>query len=215
VLGVLSAQRSLDWVGVIALIGGLALLISFFLPWFGVHVTCSGRGCLDLAESPETLLVDSSASAFRLVGSGFSVYYAVADIISPLEIFSPAMLWLVLLASIALIAVAICMLQGALSSRPGRWLIVLAAALALVVEVVYLFSAFGAFPEARQHTSGNFHLTPSPAQPPLMWMLEIATGPSYLSPRQLFNQLSNVGAVCRKKRSLLPGVCPWLEQKLE
>ena len=158
--------RSLGRLGQVCTLAGLVLFGSFFFSWFAVSLDCQGAQC---GESPIKQQVNASfftetpsASGFTIAG-GTLIYQSAddlavgrnhpGDVATLSETFSFPLLWLAVLASLALLALPTMMAQGRVIARRGQRLIVLAAGIALVVEVIYAVSVFGALPFSKENAS--------------------------------------------------------------
>ncbi len=127
--------------GQVAVISGLVLLISLFIPWFSVVATCSGSLCTGSNK-------DYSYNAFAIIGS---VQPGNAN-----ETFGFPLILVVILATLAILALPVVGALGKMVARQVQMFVVIAAGVALLVEIAFMFSAFGAFPnETGSRTVGD------------------------------------------------------------
>lgn len=115
--------KNLGLNGQVCLISGVVLFISLLLPWFSV--------------SASSALTSSSASA-----NAFSVATnnGSGDVNGSSFFFT--LVWLVILASIALIVLPILTALGKLNARQGQMFTLITAGVALLVEIAYMIQAF-------------------------------------------------------------------------
>jgi hypothetical protein len=116
--------KKLGMTGQICAGGGLVLFLSFILPWFSVSSSCSGSFCSNVSNR------SSSLSGFQTAGDGVGFGYSL--------------LWLVLIISLALIALPIITALGKFAAQQGQMFILIAAGVAVLCEIVFMFTAFGA-----------------------------------------------------------------------
>jgi hypothetical protein len=109
--------------GQVGLISGVVLFISLLLPWFSV--------------SASSALSSSSASANAFAVANHS---NTGDVGTTGFVFT--LVWLVILASIALIALPILTALGKLNARQGQMFTLITAGVALLIEIIYMISAF-------------------------------------------------------------------------
>ncbi len=158
--------RSLGRLGQVCTLAGLVLFGSFFFSWFAVSLDCRGAQCADspITQQVNESFLDNAPSASGFTIAGGALTYQSADDLAPggnqqgniamlEETFSFPLLWLAVLASLALIALPTLMARGRVVARRGQTLIVLAADVALVVEVIYAVSVFGALPFSKENAS--------------------------------------------------------------
>ncbi|HEY7358595.1 MAG TPA: hypothetical protein VH590_19070 [Ktedonobacterales bacterium] len=127
-----SFWKKLGQTGQVGAISGLLLFILCFVPWFNVGVTCNGSLC-DVSNR------DYSYNAFSIIGS---VSPANAN-----ESFGFPLILLVILASLVLIGLPIAGAMGKMAARQVQLFMLITAGVALLIEIFYMFSAFGAFPK--------------------------------------------------------------------
>src|SRR5215472_14287801 len=88
--------KKLGLTGQVCAISGLVLFFSFLLPWFSYSLSCSSSVALACAGFPSQ---SGSANAFSVAANGGSVANATS--------FAFTLVWLVILASLALIVLPI------------------------------------------------------------------------------------------------------------
>ena len=153
--------RSLGRLGQICLLCGLILFLSFFLDWFNTKLTCMGSACDNPGVSQllnQGFGASFSSAGFAITGSAVTYrstndFRGTGNLGNFIESYNFPLLWVVLLGSIALILLPIALAQGRLSARRGHVLILLVVGAALLVEVIYAFSAAGALPLAKANAT--------------------------------------------------------------
>lgn len=125
--------KKLGQTGQVGAISGLLLFIFCLVPWFSLSGTCSGPLCGDVTDK------SYAYNAFSIIGS-----------VSPgnaSESFGFPLILLVILASLVLIGLPIAGAMGKMAARQVQLFMLITAGVALLVEIFYMFSAFGAFPK--------------------------------------------------------------------
>jgi len=125
--------KNLGTTGQVASISGLVLFISFLIPWFSLAGTCSGSLCGGVTDKSYTY------NAFSIIST---VQPANAS-----ETYSFPLILVVILASFVLIALPIVGAMGKMVARQVQLFMLITAGVALLLEVIYMFTAFGAFPK--------------------------------------------------------------------
>lgn len=121
--------RGLGLQSQVAGIASLILFISLFLPWFSVSYSCSGAFCGTISSAGGSANAWSSTNGGGLGGAtGFGF----------------TLLWLVILAAFVLLALQVIIYLRKLNAQQGQLFIILTAGVALLCEVIYMFTAFGA-----------------------------------------------------------------------
>jgi hypothetical protein len=123
--------KNLGMQGRIGAISGLVLFIFCFVPWFSVNITCTGSFCNYSEKS-------YPYNAFSIIGS-----------VAPpnaSESFSFPLVMVVILASLVMIGLPIVAALGKMHARQVQLFMLITAGVALLVEVIYMFAAFGSFP---------------------------------------------------------------------
>ena len=117
--------------GQVATIGGLLLFILFFLSWFTVVITCTGSFC--------------NVSKRTYDYSGFAV---IGNIAPPNanESYSFPLMLVIILASLAVIALPIVGAMGKMPAKQVQLFMMITLGVAVLLEIVFMLSAFGAFP---------------------------------------------------------------------
>ncbi|HEY7126803.1 MAG TPA: hypothetical protein VH540_22890, partial [Ktedonobacterales bacterium] len=115
--------KNLGQTGQVCLIGGVVLLISLVLPWFSVSVSSAFSS---QSQSYNAFAVATNNGSANVNDSSFFF----------------TLVWLVILASIALIALPVLTALGKLNARQGQMYTLIAAGVALVVELAYMIRAF-------------------------------------------------------------------------
>ena len=146
--------KALGTAGQVCVIGGLILLLSLFMTWFSASLKCSGADCnssSSQASSSNAQKDDRSASGFGLIfggtdnltSSGLKANSTVT------ENFGFFPLFLVLVASIALIALPLMVARGKMVAKQGQTFILISAGVALLIELVYMIAAFSSFSKTK------------------------------------------------------------------
>lgn len=174
--------KALGTAGQICVIGGLILFLSLFMTWFSATLKCSGSDCNSSSDSTQTNTTDAqkddrSASGFGLIFGGTSDL-TTSDLSnnSVTENFGFFPLILVLLASIALMALPLMVARGKMVAKQGQTFILLSAGVALLIELVYMIAAFASFSKTKANVDDlnkfiqAFNLNAT---------LSYATGPSF------------------------------------
>ncbi len=153
-----SLQRS----GQACLIGGLILFLSFFFSWFSVSFNCSGSDC-GSSTSNNTAFYSSSpsASGFSVANGGITyhstpisfTFTGFSQGTPTTETYSFPALWLVILASLALMVLPILVGQRKITAKQGQFFTLASAGLALLIEIIYVAGLSGAFPQARDNVN--------------------------------------------------------------
>jgi type II secretory pathway pseudopilin PulG len=153
-----SLQRS----GQACLLGGLILFISFFFSWFSVSLRCSGADC-GSSTSNNTAFYSSSpsASGFSIANGGVTYHSTPISFTftgfsrgtPATETYTFPALWLVILASLALIVLPILVGQRKIAAKQGQLFILISAGVALLIEIIYVAGLSGAFPQARDNVT--------------------------------------------------------------
>ncbi len=124
--------RKLGTTGQVCSIAGLVLFFLFFVPWFSLSASCSGSLCTTTSRT-------YSYNAFAIIGS---VRPGNAD-----ETYSFPLILVVILASLALIALPVLGALGKMVARQVQLFTLIAAGVALLLELIYMLTAFGSFPD--------------------------------------------------------------------
>jgi hypothetical protein len=111
--------KKLGTTGQVCSIAGIVLFISLLLPWITVSVAGFGS---------------ASANGWSVATNGGGTDTGSSFIFT--------MVWLVILASLALIVFPILSALGKLNARQGQMFVLIAAGVALVVEIIYMIRAF-------------------------------------------------------------------------
>lgn len=147
----------------ICVVAGLILLLSFAFTWFSGSVACKGSDCARLTNQNSTSTTpgqttsdngDRSASGFTLAFFGHTNTVNVTDLQTNqkvVESFGFVPLFLALLASLALIGLPLLVAMKKLAAQQGRLFILISAGVALLIEVIFLFSTFSAFPLTKKN----------------------------------------------------------------
>ena len=148
--------KALGAAGQICVIGGLILFLSFFMTWFSATLNCSGSQCKSSTTQTSTTNShqdDRSASGFGLIFGG------TADLTSSglsannnsqvTENFGFFPLILVLIASIALMALPLMVAARKIAAKQGQMFILISAGGALLIEVIYMVAAFSSFSKTK------------------------------------------------------------------
>lgn len=151
--------NSLQHSGQACVLGGLILFISLFFSWFSVNVSssCSGSSECSFFSSEVNQGYYSeapSASGFSIANGGVTFHSTSVDSNTAgniSESYSFPLLWLVILASLALIALPILVGQRKIAEKQGQLFILISAGLALLMEIIYISGASGAFSQARSN----------------------------------------------------------------
>jgi hypothetical protein len=150
-----SLQRS----GQACLLGGLLLFISLFFSWFSVSFSCSGSDC-GSSTSNNTAFYSSSpsASGFSIANGGITYHstpisFNFSQGTPATETYTFPALWLVILASLALMVLPILVGQRKIAAKQGQLFILISAGLALLIEIIYVAGLSGAFPQARDNVT--------------------------------------------------------------
>jgi len=126
--------KKLGLTGQVCAIGGLVLFIALLLPWFSFGISCSGLDCgaVNASLSGES----TSYSAWYIAThSDLSAGTSASSFIFIL-------LWLVIIASVALVAIPIITALGKFNAKQGQMFILIAAGVALLIEIIYMIRAF-------------------------------------------------------------------------
>jgi hypothetical protein len=115
--------KKLGQTGQVCLISGVVLFISLLLPWFSVSVS---SGLSSQSQSYNAFAVATNNGSASASGSSF--------------LFT--LVWLVILASIALIVLPILTALGKMNVRQGQMFTLIAAGVAVLVEIAYMIRAF-------------------------------------------------------------------------
>jgi hypothetical protein len=175
--------RKLGRTGQVCLIGAVILFISFFMTWFDASGSCSGSACSENG-GPNFSDVNRSASGFSIAGSGVSVTYQRFDETilgttptgSGVDTFSSGFVWLIFAASIALVVLPLMLAYGKLAPNQGQLFILSAAGAALLMEIIYMITAFGALSQVKGEFDDLNRLLP---QAGVDATLKYSVGPSF------------------------------------
>src|SRR5579871_2635488 len=120
--------KALGTAGQICVIGGLILFLSLFMTWFSATLNCSGSDCNSSSNSTQTNTTDAqkddrSASGFGLIFGG-TADLTTSDLNNNrvTENFGFVPLLLVLLASLALMALPLMVARGKMAAKQGQTL---------------------------------------------------------------------------------------------
>jgi hypothetical protein len=153
--------KKLGTTGQVASISGLVLLIMLFIPWFSVAITCSGPLC------------NSSDKTYSY--SGFAIVSSVAPP-NANENYSFPLILLILVASLAFVILPIVGALGKMAARQVQLFMLIAAGIALLLEIIFMFTAFGAFPnETGSQTFANTTVKVSAGPSIGFWLGLLAT----------------------------------------
>ena len=158
--------KALGAAGQICVVGGLILFLSFFMTWFGSSLNCSGSKC-NSSSSTQTTTTGTSDNGDRSA-SGFGLIFGgTKDLDSNslkgdnkvTENFGFLPLILVLVASIALIALPLMVAARKMAAKQGQMFILVSAGAALLIEVIYMIAAFSSFSKTKANVSDINKLT--------------------------------------------------------
>lgn len=159
--------RNLGRTGQVCLIGGLVLFFSLFFNWYSESIGCSGPQCTDDLKN-FLRAYERSANGWGMANGGINLNLGSA---SGTQSFSFVLLWVVILTCLALILLPI---LGALNKIPARQVqtfVLIAAGLALLVEIIYMFASFSSLsPLKADIDRGNASASTTAS---------MATGPSF------------------------------------
>ncbi len=121
--------KKLGTTGQVCSIGGLVLFISFLFPWLGASLSCIGAFCGSLSSNESV---------------SYNAWYIAthSDVTTNASSFVFTLLWLVILASAALVALPIITAAGKFNARQGQLFALIAAGVALLIEVIYMIRVF-------------------------------------------------------------------------
>lgn len=115
--------KNLGLTGQVCLISGVVLFISLLLPWLSATVS---SGLQSQSQSYNAFAVATNNGSADTNGSSFFF----------------TLVWLVILASIALIVLPILTALGKLNARQGQMFTLITAGVAVLVEIAYMIRAF-------------------------------------------------------------------------
>ena len=174
--------KALGTAGQICVIGGLILFLSLFMTWFSATLNCSGPDCTSSSNSTQTNTTDAQkddrlASGFGLIFGG-TADLTTSDLNNNrvTENFGFFPLFLVLVASVALMALPLMVARGKMAAKQGQTFILLSAGVALLIELVYMVAAFSSFSKTKANVDD---LNKFIQAFKLNATLSYATGPSF------------------------------------
>lgn len=149
--------KALGAAGQICVIGGLILFLSLFMTWFSASLNCSGSQCNSSSSTQTTTTSsdngDRSASGFGLIFGGTkdvtSNGLSANNNSKVTENFGFFPLFLVLIASIALMALPLMVAARKMAAKQGQMFILASAGGALLIEVIYMVAAFSSFSKTK------------------------------------------------------------------
>lgn len=153
--------KNLGLTGQVCLISGVVLFISLLLPWFSAGTSCSG-----------------DCTGFSSVSFNFNGWAVATNNGSSVDAssFIFTLVWLVILASIALIAIPIITALGKFNARQGQMFALIAAGVALLIEIIYMIRAFSILSGVNtSETSGNTTVSGSAGPGFGFWLGLLAT----------------------------------------
>lgn len=144
--------KKLGTTGQVCLISGVVLFFSLFFNWYSESISCSGPQCTDSIRSFLTAY-SRSASALGIASGGVSLDIGSS---SGTQNYSFPLLWLVILASVALIVLPILGALRKLQPQQTQLFVLIASGTALLIEVIYMITAFSSFSSLKNDlTQGN------------------------------------------------------------
>ncbi len=152
--------KKLGMTGQVCAISGLVLFFSFLLPWFSASVTCTGPFCGAFTSQ------SGSANAFSVASH--------SDALQGASSFAFTLVWLVILASIALVVLPILGAMGKLVAKQAQLFILIASGAALLFEIIYMIAAFSAV-KGGTETSGSTTISVSAGPGFGFWLGFLAT----------------------------------------
>jgi hypothetical protein len=148
--------KALGTAGQICVIGGLVLFLSLFMTWFSAALKCSGPDCNSSSQGTQANMENShkddrSASGFGLIFGGTAdlTTSGLQENSQVTESFGFFPLFLVLVASLALIALPLLVAGGKMAAKQGQMFILLSAGVAVLIELIYMFAAFSSFSKTK------------------------------------------------------------------
>lgn len=151
--------KALGTAGQVCVIGGLVLFLSLFMTWYSAALQCSGPDCNSSSSSTSTSTTnahedDRSASGFGLIFGGTD-NLTTSDLKNNrvTENFGFFPLFLVLIASIALMALPLLVARGKMVAKQGQTFILISAGAALLIEVIYMVATFASFSKTKANVN--------------------------------------------------------------
>ena len=137
--------------GVLWVLAGLLICLSFFLPWFSSSLVCNDAVCQTLVKNHPNFLSSYAASP-----NGFSIASGMftLDTMGPSgtiihDSFSFLWLWLIFLAGVALVILPLTLTHGKMHAGRTRIFLLAFCLLTLAVEIIYWLSANQALSQTR------------------------------------------------------------------
>ncbi|HEU5368166.1 MAG TPA: hypothetical protein VFU69_06865, partial [Ktedonobacterales bacterium] len=144
--------KKLGQTGQVCLISGVVLFLSLFFNWYSESIGCSGPQCTDSAKA-FLAAYSRTASALGIANGGVSLDLGTS---SGTQSYSFPLLWLVILASVALIVLPILGALRKLQPQQTQLFVLITSGAALLIEVIYMITAFSSFSSLKNDlTQGN------------------------------------------------------------